>query len=149
MKERVDHIRRPALPWRDNQGLTECGLEAEKVVSISRTEYGRRLKDLGRQRCALLTCMTCADTATRWASWEDDPRKAIGREVEWEVGRWGREDRRGQQLKDELIAIAALINSHRDEFDTMLQQIADRRAWVEKKAAIKAKPAPPPIRGGL
>jgi hypothetical protein len=61
------------------------------------------LKDLGRKRTAMLTCMTCADTAARWGTWDDDPRRALEREIAWE---WGggyraREDR-GSQLKDEL-----------------------------------------------
>lgn len=87
MKDPVDHILRPRLPWRGDEGaITECGYDASKVRTLTREEYFQRLKDLGRQRCALLTCMTCADTAGRWGTWADDPRLALEREITWERG---------------------------------------------------------------
>lgn len=149
MKEPVDHIIRPLLPWRTNEGaITECGYDASKVKAITRDEYEARLKELGQQRAAMFTCMTCSDTCKRWASWEDDPRAAIGREVEWERG-WSyyraRNDR-GGRLKDELLAIAALIEAHREEFDERMDTIQRRRDWLEKKAEAARKPKAPPSR---
>lgn len=92
----------------------------------------------------MVTCMTCSDTAGRWGTWEDDPRKAIEREVQWEV-RWGSNDR-GVRLRDELLSIAALVESHRDEFEAHITHAEQRREWVAKKAAI-AKPQTPKPRG--
>jgi hypothetical protein len=92
----------------------------------------------------LLTCMTCADTARRWGTWEDDPRLAVQREIEWERGNayWrGREDR-GQRLKDELVAIAKLIEAHRDEFGATIAEDNQRREWLEKKQALASKGKP-------
>lgn len=144
MKEPVDHILRPRLPWRspDEAPITECGFDATKVKTLTRTEFFQRLKDLGRQRSAILTCMTCSDTSQRWGTWDDDPRLAMQREIEWErrVPYFARpSDERGTRLKDELTAIAALIEAHRDEFDVSLAEITTRREWNKKKEELAAK----------
>lgn len=133
MKEPVDHILRPQLPWRSGPGMTECGFDASKVKTLSRAEFSERLKDYGQQRTALLTCMTCSDTARRHGAWDDDPREAIHREIEWE-SKWRRKDR-GHQMHDELLAIAKLIETHRKEFDNLVEAVRARRDWNEKKAA--------------
>jgi hypothetical protein len=139
VKDPVDHILRPQLPWRRDAGITECGYNAEKVSTLTRDEYFARVKDLGQQRAAMVTCMTCADTARRWCTWEEDPRKALQREIEWECG-WRRTDR-GEQTKDELLAVAALVEAHRDEFDAHVEATQQRRDWLEKKAANAAEKA--------
>lgn len=140
MKEPVDHILRPQLPWRSDGAITECGFDASKVKALTRAEFFQRVKDMGQQRTAMITCMTCSNTAGRWGTWDDDPRKALEREIAWEgAGRWAREDR-GQRLKDELLAIAALIEAHRDEFDASVAAAVQRREWIEKKAARESRP---------
>jgi hypothetical protein len=140
MKEPVDHILRPRLPWRtDVAALTECGYDATKVKALTRDDIDQRLKDLGKQRTAMLTCMTCMNTAGRWKTWDEDPREAIGREVEWE-GRW-RQDR-GHRLRDELLAIEALIAAHPEEFKKLLADIDARREWRDRKAREEQKPKP-------
>lgn len=136
MKEPVDHILRPSLPWRATVALTECGLNAESTKTLTRGEFFSRLKDMGQQRTALLTCMTCSDTAKRWVTWDEDPRRALDREIQWETA-WRRNDR-GERLRDELLAAAALIEAHRDEFDAHLAATASRRAWLDQKAAHAA-----------
>lgn len=155
MKEPVDHIVRPRLPWRspNDPAITECGYDASKVKTLTREEYFSRVKDLGKQRCAMLTCMTCADTASRWGTWDDDPRLAVDREITWERGAhyWRVRDDRGRRLKDELVAISALIEAHREEFEGLVSANEQRREWLEKKAELKERPKPkvvPPI-GGL
>jgi hypothetical protein len=105
-----------------------------------RAEFLQREKDYGRQRNAILTCMTCCDTARRWGAWEDDPRKALQREIDWEV-RWGME--RGTRLRDELLAIAALVEAHQEEFDAHVTATEQRREWLKKKAAMHKRPAQP------
>ena len=150
MKEPVDHILRPRLPWRTSEGdITECGYDASKVKAITREEYVQRRKDLGQQRCAMMTCMTCSDTAQRWASWEQDPRLAVGREINWETGGFYYRPRtdRGARLKDELLAIAELIENHREEFDALVENNQARREWIEKKAARRPVRRPDPPRG--
>jgi len=130
MKDPVDHILRPALPWRSAPAVTECGYDARMVKTISRAEFAQRVKDYGQQRAALLTCMTCSETSRRYATWEEDPRQAIEREAAWE-SKW-RSDR-GNQLRDELLAIAVLIAAHPDEFKQALAAIESRREWLERK----------------
>lgn len=136
MKEPVDHILRPQLPWRTDAPMTECGYDASKVSTLTREQYASRLKELGQQRTAMLTCMTCTGTCERWQNWESDPRRALGREIEWETGGYGyrRDNKRGLRLHDELLAIAALIAEHREAFDAMVAESAARRDWLEKKA---------------
>ena len=142
MKEPVDHILRPQLPWRHGEGaVTECGYDAAQVKTLTRVEFFQRVKELGQQRTALLTCMTCSDTAKRWGTWDDDPGRALDREITWECGGsyWRNRDDRGHRLRDELLAIAALIEAHRDEFDATVSEIAQRRDWLRKKAALEAR----------
>lgn len=136
MKEPVDHILRPQLPWRFDAGITECGYDASKVKTLTREDFFARLKELGQRRTAMLTCMTCSDTARRWGTWGDDPRKALEREIQWECG-YRRTDR-GVQLRDELFAAAVLIEAHRDEFDAFISETEQRREWNKKKAEAAA-----------
>lgn len=152
MKEPVDHILRPQLPWRMDGGITECGLDASKVKLLTREEFLARLKEYGQQRTALLTCMTCSDTARRFGTWEDDPRRALHREIEWETrgGHYWSRDERGVRLRDELSSIALLIEAHREEFDAHIALAEQRRSWNEKKAEARKQKSPvSPIRGGL
>lgn len=150
MKEPVDHILRPQLPWRDDPPMTECGYDAAKVPTLTREQYAARLKELGQQRTAMLCCMTCTSTYERWQHWADDPRRALGREIEWETGGFAyyRRAERGWRLHDELLAVAALVAAHPQEFADHIAATAQRREWLAKKAeheqAKKAKqPAPP------
>lgn len=141
MKEPVDHIVRPSLPWRDpGTAITECGYDASKVKALTREEFFQRLKEFGQQRTAILTCMTCSDTARRWGTWTDDPRKAMEREILWEHGGGYRaRTDRGDRLREELVAIAALISAHAEEFDSIIQTNRARREWLEKKSALERK----------
>jgi len=137
MKEPVDHILRPLLPWRSaDAAITECGYNTSKVKTMTREEYFQRVRDMGQQRAALFTCMTCADTARRWGTWDDDPGRALDREISWECGGpyWHNRNDRGFRLRDELLAIAALIESHREEFDALVSAGGQKREWLQKKA---------------
>jgi len=142
VKEPVDHILRPRLPWRTDEGaITECGFDATKVKTLTRDEFFARLKDYGQQRSALLTCMTCSDTARRWPTWQDEPRLALEREIAWERPHYMmyREtahihDKNGARLRDELLAIEALIAAHREEYLALLASIDARRQWLDRKS---------------
>lgn len=149
MKEPVDHILRSQLPWRPpGAGLTECGYDSTKVRTLTREQYFARLKEYGDRRTSILTCMTCSDTARRWATWEQEPRQAMEREIAWEgayVRQYdartiSRDNGRGQLLKDELLAIADLIEAHRDEFDASVLARQQRRDWLAKKEAVRKPP---------
>ena len=135
MKEPVDHILRPPLPWRVGEpGMTECGYDASKVKTLTREAFDKRVQEMGSQRTALFTCMTCTDANRRWRTRDDDLRSLLGREIDWEWGSGFRRDDRGTRLRDELVAIAVLIEKHRDEFDALVEEHARRQEWLNLKA---------------
>lgn len=132
MKEPVDHIERPFLPWRSEKEttLTECGYEAIKVKTLTRSEFFRRLKEYGQQRTAILTCMTCMQTAQRWATWDEDPRDALSREIQWE-GRFS--DNHGHRLRDELRAIAIMVKAYPEEFKELVHRVTGTVDFLHEK----------------
>jgi hypothetical protein len=136
----VDHVIRPRLPWRspDEPAITECGYDASKVKTLSREGFAERLKEYGRQRAGLVTCMTCMQAAERHPTWEEDPRLSIAREVQWEVSWWSsvhgsRENEGRHRLKDELEALAGLAAAFPDKFRELLAAIEARRQWIQRK----------------
>lgn len=143
MKQPVDHILRSRLPWRDDVSLTECGLDASSVSPITRDQFVDRVKEMGQQRAALFTCMTCAQTARNWKTWEQDPRSVIEREIVWEK-HGGRLNQRGLRTHDELIAIAALIAAHQEEFADLLSAKEKRSEWNKMLAEKKKGKRPTP-----
>lgn len=136
MKEPLDHIERPLLPWRTGPILTECGITAVHVRAVTRSDFKRRLKEWGKARTAMTTCMTCYETASRWVDWNENPLQAMAREIHWE-GHWTRD--RGKQLHDELRSIAMLIDAHKDEFAELIrkvQGVADLSAVRRKRRGM-------------
>lgn len=144
----VDHIARRALPWRTEPQLTECGKPIGELGDrvVSREVIRTRVKDVGKQRAAFTTCMTCWSTSDRWTgeTEEHDLITTVSREVnalqhaapprpvhfqyretalprDRDVEMWERH----QHLARELRAIAALVEAHRDEFDGYLAGLAD------------------------
>ena len=112
----VEHIRRSSLPWW-TADLTECGrLTVDMAVTIDRTAFEEKVKDQGVQRAMLTTCMTCAQTAERWPTWDADPTGRMGREF------YGRTR---EAMGSELRAIAALIMEHSDEYAELFAGIDD------------------------
>lgn len=121
-----DHVLRAALPWRTDKRRTECGKDAEAVPTITRDQLVERTRKLGQQRASLFTCMTCWNTAARRpGAWAENPVAVMDRECDPYPP--------DPRLRDELLAVAALIDAHRDEFDELLAglsatvRLADRR----------------------
>ena len=140
MKEPLDHIERPRLPWRakNEPSITECGHDASKVTTVTRDEFFTRFKEYGEQRTSLFTCMTCMQTARAWPTWEENPGRALEREIHWEVARSGNKTHR-HRLTEELLAIALLIDLHRDEFATLLEQQKWRQRVERLESAREAR----------
>jgi hypothetical protein len=125
MKEPVDHIVRPQLPWRTQEtAITECGYSIAKVKTITREEFLQRMKQLGERRMYLLTCMTCLDTARRWEAWRDNPVHQMSREIQWD------QRNKSSLLQRELMAIGMLISRHKEEFFALMEEA---NLWHEIK----------------
>jgi hypothetical protein len=75
---------------------------------------------------AMVTCMTCWRTATKWPTFEDDPVEAISREVY--MMRTGH-----PRFRTELIAMAALVDAHRDEFEELCNGIDATVSLAERR----------------
>jgi hypothetical protein len=136
----IEHVQRPTPPWRVTSLLTECGLPIANHPIITREALVAKVKKQGQQRAKITTCQTCWSTAERWwGTWEEDPVKAIGREVEWH-GRWGRARELRSSFKEELVAIALLIQRHPEEFAELLQ---DQAEIVKLSSARATKPPRP------
>lgn len=117
----LEHVYRPYLPWRPME-LTECGLETEGKPMLERAEFLRKVARQGKTRAAMTTCITCWQTAERWADWNTSPSHVVFREVR-NAGYYAAETIEVKRIDAELRAIAALIAAHRDEFDTFLTDL--------------------------
>lgn len=129
--EPLSHIRRPDLPWRTSR-MTECGRPiADVKKSMDRAEALALVAQHGKQRAAFLLCMTCMTTANQYKTWEEDPVGALAREF------FGATD---PKLRDELRALGALVDAHRDDFDGFLEgltttiSLADARRQRMRRA---------------
>jgi hypothetical protein len=157
----LDHIVRGALPWRD-VALTECGRTVDDVGPdrlITRAQLKTRIDQIGQQRAAFTTCMTCIETARRWSDdpihnlhreiaevyrlhqWMPDPRFGV-RRSEKDYERYQRDKARHDLFVRELAAITALIAEHRDEFDGYLAGIGET-ASLDQARAAKRRRRPP------
>lgn len=137
--EPLTHVLRPSLPWRPpDQALTECGLRADSHPTITRNEADTRWRTLGAQRASLWFCMTCVYTARRWATWDDDPAGCIGREVEWARRRSSTAKADGDQFRRELVAIARLVELHRDDFDHLVDDLGETVSLRDHRTARMA-----------
>lgn len=128
----LDHLARPALPWRDGQPLTECGRRVEGLPLITREELVARVRNLGSKRASFSTCITCWETASRWKPWDEDPVQAMGREC----GPWYRNT---AMLRDELLALAELVRAHPQEFRAILNGLAEAPRLDEARAARRLR----------
>lgn len=115
----IVHVQRPGLPWRKEQSLTECGLPVAGHPVISRADFLVKLKREGERRARYSTCQTCLDTASRWPSWNEDPIRCLYREAD---RRWGSR-RPLDPFRTELLALAALVERHPEEFAELLEDI--------------------------
>lgn len=122
----LTHIERSPLPWRPERA-TECGLDATKHPTWSRDEAQAKQQEMGKQRFSLFVCMTCMGTASRHYTWEDDPASCLVRHAQpMALGVYRRDHtEEKRRFADELRAIAALIEAHRDEFDALVHDLGD------------------------
>lgn len=114
MAEQLDHVVRSAPPWREASAQTECGRPVTDVASaLSRDAMIVKVRQQGKQRAAMSSCMTCWSAATRHKTWDEDPVDAIRRETQYGA-------RTEALFREELRAIAVLVAAHADEFAELL-----------------------------
>jgi hypothetical protein len=130
MDEPLEHVARPLLPWQDRSTLTECGLDTVGRTVLSREEFRCKFKEQGRKRAGLSTCMTCLETASCHPSWDEDPVRSLWRET------YGR-PRPG--FRDELLAIAELVDRHYEEFTTILAGLAETVRLDDRRRATRRR----------
>lgn len=128
----VTHIERSNLPWHDEH-VTECGLDADRHPTWTRAEAVAIARQFGKQRFAMVCCMTCLNTAERHRTWDEDPVSCMDRYT----NRWGYGGRDGDagQFANELRAIALLIEAHREEFDATVADLAATESIAARRAA--------------
>lgn len=127
----LDHVRRADLPWRVAD-LTECGRRVTDVAQlITRDELAARLARHGRKRSAMLTCMTCFETAGRYRAFAVDPVDALRREVN--------DYRQDERLTAELRALAALVQAHREEFDGFVTGLGETVSLAAARAGRRGR----------
>jgi hypothetical protein len=136
--EPLSHLARRSPPWRQPD-MTECGRPLVDVARVITFDEAKALiAKHGKQRAVFLICMTCANTVSRYCTWEKSPTDVIGREgtSKWSQSGFSRMDR-------ELFAIAALIEAHREEFDGFLADLGETVSLADARAARKPKAAAP------
>jgi hypothetical protein len=116
---KVDHIARAMVPWHEPASETECGRAVDDVASlVTRAEVVKKIEREGQQRALYSTCQTCLSSARRHPEWKDDPLGVVTRH--FTRGRWDTAPER----RREVMAIAVLIETHRDEFDSIQRDLA-------------------------
>lgn len=141
--EILDHIERSVPPWQRDR-FTECGRFVRDVVSIKTADEIRaKVAKVGKQRAAFSTCMTCAE---RWRShdgWEANPIAVVHRSTE--RGQWssyfvrGEKDARSERVREELRAVALLVERHREEYDKALEDMKGTSSLAQARQAKRGR----------
>jgi hypothetical protein len=136
LADELEHVIRSRPPWRRGEDLTECGKPVPAVASaISRDAFIAKRRRLGSKRASYSTCMICMDTAGRHQSWDENPAASMLREAaRYRWHRAGQPDA-DMSFHDELIALAALVAAHGEEFDELLDGLQAATRLDERRAA--------------
>lgn len=138
MREALQHIIRPMIPWREGEpGLTECGRAQTDVAQwITLEEFIIKVRREGQQRSAMTTCMTCWSRAAVGARVQEDWGHRPSAVIEREILRSGQPESR---LDTELRAIALLIQAHREEFDSLISGLQDAISLDARRQTQKGR----------
>lgn len=125
----LDHLLRAAPPWHTGPRMTECGRAEGDVQSIvDRPTMQARVNKLGKQRAAMVMCMSCVNLYSRPFTWARHPAEILRRFIESQQYRVRRGDDTRSLLMRELLALGMLVEDHREEFEgyvAALEQTAD------------------------
>ena len=147
----MEHVQRPQPPWRAARLLTECGRPTDGMTVISREQLITKVKRQGQKRAAFTTCMVCWDKCRTNHAWDVDPVGCLMREAaryEWisrrvaygnyDAGDPGEKAPSAVRFRNELLAIAALIEAHQDEFDDLCEGLAATGDLTARRRARRA-----------
>jgi hypothetical protein len=129
------------LPWRSTDAaLTECGLLAASYQTITAEAMAEKVRQFGRTRAAMSSCMTCWTSLSHHRPWDGEVDPVVlllAREVGRVVNRHDDAVRLGRELR----ALIMLAEAHPDEFADLLRDLAEvvslsavRRSRVERGA---------------
>jgi hypothetical protein len=140
----LEHVIRSLPPWRRCPDMTECGKPAAGRPVITRDQFLAKVRAQGKQRSSLTTCMTCWNAAARHPSWDENPVDSLLREsAQFRWSRYGAPGAKEVSFRDELIALAALVEAHRDEFDELLTGLGDTVRLDEARQNRRRRRLPP------
>ncbi len=131
--EPLEHVIRSRPPWRRGPDITECGKPVTGQPVISRDEFLAKVRRQGQQRSAMTTCMTCWHTARHHPSWDENPVASLAREAQQFKWVLFEDSPQSVSFRDELLAIAALIEAHPDEFNALLTGLGDTVRLDERR----------------
>lgn len=142
---RLDHIMRAPLPWRAGSPLTECGRDTASLEAVLTLDgFRAKIRRDGQTRAKLTSCVTCWTAAERYVRWADDPTAVVGREcgrLRWEFA-GGQPNPDRVRMNAELRVLAALVDRHRDEFDSdVAALIAAPTLDAARAARARRRPA--------
>jgi hypothetical protein len=137
--EELEHVLRARPPWRHGEELTECGLGVTGRQVISRDAFIAKVRSQGKSRSAMTTCMTCWQTASRHPSWDQNPVASLIREAQhFEWHPIMSMPAKSITFRDELLAIAALVAAHEDEFEALLVGLGETVRLDERRGRRRA-----------
>ncbi len=111
------HLERFAPPWATGDRVTICGRPLDDVAGWVSFEDGRRLvARLGRTRAQLVFCQTCLSrqgAIQRASAWRQNPLDVVH---DYTRHYWDQDAPVFEQIRAELLAIAQLVDRHREEY---------------------------------
>ena len=115
------HVVRESVPWRAGK-ITECGQPVtEDCAVITAEDLAGRVAAFGAARTGYIVCPDCWATADGAPRWHADPVGVLAREVH---SAQARDESGADQLRTELLAIAAVIDAHPVEYGHAVQSFA-------------------------
>ena len=121
MDEPLEHIVRPGPPWATTKPKTECGRLLNDVAAwIGYETLVAKVKKQGKTRAAMTTCMTCWTVLHyKPRSWSEDPSQIMAGHITKAI----RADI--PIINRELLALAALVQAHHDEYVHLVRGLED------------------------
>lgn len=132
----LDHVLRPKLPWR-RRDLTECGLDPNRCVTITADELLAKIRKIGQQRAAFSTCMTCMNKVSFDLRTGAVATPKLVDIVRREVRNYNTSN--DEVFEIELRVLAALADRHQDEFNALVDALADTADLADHRNRFRGR----------